>query len=295
MPIPADLNVIVLAGGAGRRLQDVSRRFEGRPLPKQFCRYGRARSLLERTLERVEPLTAKGSVGIVTQQSQARLAREQAAPYGAQLLAQPCDRGTGTAILWAALRVARTTPGGCVLVVPSDHAFASDEAFHQGVGSAVRTVTRGDFGAVLFGAVPDSPRADYGWIVPGQPVTDGLRTVEGFVEKPSTEMAADLFASGAWWNTMVVLARADALIRLFADVRPFLAALLETAETSYDPEREIQAVFRSVSACDFSRDILSEALDLVCCRWPTDAGWCDLGTPERLQAWLDGNTINLSA
>jgi len=290
-PVPSrgdepPLHAIVLAGGRGTRLRDFQRRTGARPLPKQFCRFGCAHSLLQATVAR---LGACASATVVVAKRHAATARRQLRGVpGVEVVAQPCDRGTGIAVLLPLLHLAARDPSALVLVTPSDHGFRDGGAFRRGVRAAARAVRSGRARLVLFGAPADAPRTDYGWIVPGAGEVQP-RPVARFVEKPPPPRASALFEEGALFNTMVLLGRAGALRSLFGESCPAASGRLELACADRGPARTaaLGAAYRHVRPVDFSADVLTRgASRLAVLAWPPGAGWTDLGTPERLLDFL---------
>lgn len=279
------LRVIVLAGGSGRRLEPLVRRLTGRTTPKQFVRFDRSPTLLQRTLARVAPLADPALV--VVDRSRRGIATEQA-PHGTEVLAQPCDRGTGPGVLYPLLHVLAADPDADVLVTPSDHGIADDALFRAGVRRARAALHDQGLGIVLLGATADRPRTDYGWITPGARLGGGVRRVASFVEKPAAATARRLERDGALWSTMVLVARGRALLDAFETARPELTGRLRAVLSLPEPARtaRLDAAYAEMPACDFSRDILAHASGLAVLAWPARVGWTDLGTPERLLDWL---------
>jgi mannose-1-phosphate guanylyltransferase len=259
----------------------------GSPTPKQYCAFGGARTLLQETIARVVPLAPPDRITVVVQESHLGMANEQIAPTaGATVLAQPRDCGTGVGLLRALVHVLGRDPRALVLVCPSDHGVRDPAAFRRGIAAASCASELAS--AVLIGVEADKPRTDYGWIVPGTEVAPGVRRVAEFVEKPGPAEAEALAARGGLFSTMVLVARARALLGLFERTRPGLVALLEAVAALPAPAQalHLRRAYALAASCDLSRDILGPAGDLAVHCWPAEVGWTDLGTPERLAEWL---------
>jgi mannose-1-phosphate guanylyltransferase len=114
-----------------------------------------------------------------------------------------------------------------------------------------------------------------------------IQPVSAFVEKPKASTAADLFSSGAVWNTMVLLARAKDLLQLCVRHAPEVTAVFVRSLTLAPEARAgfLAACYRLLPAVDFSRDVLAREPGLLAYTWPALMGWSDLGTPARLQQW----------
>lgn len=282
-----DRHAIVLAGGFGTRLRVFARAL-GFTQPKQFCRFGGGRSLLQDTLHRVGNLVPGANTTVVVHSSQRRIARRQVRAEGtASIFVQPCDRGTGAAVLYPALPAA---PDDLIVVTPADHAFADESAFSAGVHAAFHALEAGQADTVLIGAPATKARSDFGWIRRGVPLGPAVHRVGQFVEKPPVAEAERLFTERALWNTMVMVTRAKALIDLFQTVRPTAVTLLKAARAVPLPLRRIvlRRIYRRIAPIDLSRDVLQENPHrLAVTAWPAASGWDDLGTPERLATWLN--------
>lgn len=275
---------IVLAGGQGRRLARVTG-----GVPKQFWRVRGEATLLDHTLDRLAPFAPPERTVVVVDQTHEPYVRALER-LNAHVLYQPTDRGTAAGVLLAMLPILERDPEAVVVLSPADHAVADFCDFRSGVISAIRLVRRRRSGIVLFGAEPNGFDGSYGWIRPGRPSRPGwLRAVEGFVEKPGPELATELMRSHAVWNTMVLVASATSLLDLFAARQPALAAALVDAWHAPDTSRNsrLAAAYEQLGGFDFSRDVLTGAEGLTVYTWPASMGWSDLGTPDRLYAWLE--------
>jgi mannose-1-phosphate guanylyltransferase/mannose-1-phosphate guanylyltransferase/mannose-6-phosphate isomerase len=282
-----DLHAIVLAGGSGRRLREVAERLTGSATPKQYCAFGGGATLVQETLARLAPLAPPDRTTVVVLEAHRATACAQLAPFpGTKVLPQPDDLGTGVGLLLALVHVLGRDPRALVLVSPSDHGVRDAAAFRRGIVSAAAAC--GNAAAVLLGATADGPGTDYGWIVPGAEMSPGVWRVQAFVEKPGPAEAAALAAHGGFFSTMVLVARARALLGIFERTRPGLVALIEAVAALPPAARDVhlRRAYAMASPCDLSRDVLGKASDLAALRWPEEVGWTDLGTPERLAAWL---------
>jgi mannose-1-phosphate guanylyltransferase len=191
-------------------------------------------------------------------------------------------------VLLATAIVSTSDPGAVMVVTPSDHGVRDGAEFRDGVMKAATHVRRHADEVVLLGVEPQSAAGDYGWIVTTDAHLDGTCEVASFVEKPSLALAEQLFASGAVWNTMVLVARAEGLLALYRRQAPDLAAAFEGLRFLSLTRRQhhLRQMYRHLPMVDFSHDVLTRAVGLQCLAWRSSIGWTDLGTPERLAAWL---------
>ncbi|MSR46358.1 MAG: hypothetical protein EXS13_04735 [Planctomycetes bacterium] len=283
-----ELHAIVLAGGFGRRLEPLTRRLFGESIPKQFCRFGKGRSLLQQTIVRLAPLTSGAQVTVVVDASQVQRAEAQLVAFrGTALVVQPCDRGTAAGVLLPLLDLAARAPDAIVLLAASDHGVADEALFRATLRAAEQSVRADPGRLVLIGARPDAANSDYGWIVRGAPTHEGLDSVARFVEKPAPVLACDLLASGeALWNTMVLLGTARALLELFEDQLPELTRAMRALLRRELGAEPFAQAYASLPAANFSADVIGRAPGLVVATLPIAAGWTDLGTESRMLEWL---------
>ena len=94
---------VVLAGGEGCRLRPLVRRLFGDERPKQYVPLLGPSSLLRQTLDRVGRIVPAERTVVVSQYDHAQyIDRELSDGAAPHVLLQPEDRGTGTAIVYAA-------------------------------------------------------------------------------------------------------------------------------------------------------------------------------------------------
>ena len=283
---------IILAGGDGTRLRDLTRRIAGDDRPKQFCSLLGKDTLLGETRRRVAlGIPASRTVFSVNAAHERFYAPLLADVSPRQIVAQPKNRGTAPAILYALLRVAAIAPNDPVAIFPSDHYVSDDDAFMAHVGAAFDlTAARPDLVALL-GVSPDRPETEYGWIEPAQPVLGPqgwpLYRVRRFWEKPAPDLARALLEDGCLWNSFVMVGRVASLLglidralpdlsRAFLPLRRFLGTHMEAAVA--------EAVYDRLPSADFSRGVLGPNPSLLAVLPVRGVEWSDLGHPERVLA-----------
>jgi mannose-1-phosphate guanylyltransferase len=283
---------IVLAGGDGTRLAHLTEALHRRPTPKQFAAITGGDSMLQATLRRTAVLAPPERTVIVVGRHHLPWVRQQVDPgRGFRLLVQPAGRGTAVAILAALHWISLLDRDADVIVFPSDHHVSSDVRFCEAVAGA-QQASRDTGLLTLVGVVPDGPDADYGWIVPGTELERTFATgqrLDHFVEKPGIELAADLFARGALWNTFIMTGAARTFWRHAERHLPVQTALLERLDLfSFAPGSvELEDTYHQLPAADFSGDVLQRASDLAVVPM-VEAGWSDWGTPDRVLTTLSG-------
>jgi mannose-1-phosphate guanylyltransferase len=286
---------VVLAGGAGRRLERLTRTRTGQSTPKQFCRFGHRESLLQRSLRRIAPIFPSERMLVVINEKYRTLATTQVASVPeATLLEQPGDRGTAIGVLLPVAILARQNANATVVVLPSDHGIGDEALFVKGIEKAM-TAVEGAPGLIVVGGVKaTAPVEDYGWIVPEVSFDSTeelpLRRVRRFVEKPGPPEARALYREGAAWSTFVLVAKSNTLRELLAaHLGREIVGLFDRSADLEAPQRKTYLTdhYARLPRFDFSSNVLCRARNLAVLVWPEALGWTDLGTPTRLTRWLE--------
>jgi mannose-1-phosphate guanylyltransferase len=283
---------LVLAGGQGVRLRELTRRVAGDDRPKQFCRLLGEETLVERTRRRAALEIAPARILVSLMRGHERFYRPLIAGMPAHCaIVQPMDRGTTPAILHGVLRVARMAPMSPVAIFPSDHYVSDDRLFMQHVANAYRAVEDRPDLIVLLGLTPETPEPAYGWIEPAEAI-DGtaLFRVRRFWEKPSADLAHVLMARGCLWNSFVIVARVPALLSAIRQAAPALyGALAAVPETLGRPTEvgTLQRLYERLEPSNFSEVVLASRPANLAVLPVTGVHWSDWGQPERVMATLE--------
>ena len=273
---------LVLAGGDGRRLQVLTRKIAGAPIPKQYCRITGDRSLLEATLARIVPLVPRERTLVVVNRSHLELALPQLRDVPpANVIVQPGNRDTGPGIVFGLLDLIARRPVAPVVVFPSDHYVDDGSAFREHVERATLVVDRFPSKIALLGIRPTHPEPAFGYIEPGPPRLESppAYQVAAFHEKPSIELAKHLQRRGALWNSFVMVFHPSRLLALLQQRR------------SADVER-LRGVIRSgagyegVPSWNFSADFLTQIPHHLVVVPVDGVSWSDWGTPEAVERTL---------
>jgi mannose-1-phosphate guanylyltransferase len=289
---PANLWAVVLAAGEGSRMASLTRALYGHEMPKQFAALDGDKTLLQRTMDRIAPVTPPERTVVVVSDACEALARTQLEGYpGVEIVTQPGNLGTGPGILLPLAHVLARAPQANVAVYPSDHHVRRTEPFCDAVERAVRTAALSEDGVALLGAAAERAAVDLGWIVRGNRLggpLDRAWQVHRFVEKPPEPLAMLLLGTGGLWNTMVIAGKGRAIWELARrhtpeQTRAFDRYLKQIAQPNLRAIRE--DLYRQMMPADFSREVLQAARGLGVVPL-IDSGWFDCGTPERLFDWL---------
>jgi mannose-1-phosphate guanylyltransferase len=279
---------IVLAAGEGSRLRELTTDENGVVIPKQFCALGGRNTLLEAALrraQRVAPL--KRTLVVVAREHYPWWSRQLRALPAGSVIVQPRNRGTAPGALLPLLTVLARDQRARVLILPSDHFVADEDALAASARQAMDQVAREPERVALLGIAPDGPDPQYGWIVPGRARGRGLYEVASFVEKPEPALARALMARGGLWNSFLVAASAPSLLALYRRRIPELFGRLARAHANGRAAAVTDAYERMGASWDFSRDLIQGSEPVLRLLRVPSCGWSDLGTPERVTSCLD--------
>ncbi len=283
---------LILAGGEGTRLQDLTRSIAGDFRPKQFCPLFGGKTLLRHTCDRIDPLFRRDQkLFVVTQAHERFYANELNGIENNRILVQPESRGTALAIVAGILRILKFQPDATVALFPSDHYYSNEGAFRRAIKSSLGLASKYSESIILLGAEAHSPEVEYGWIEPGQVIEDlpaaQLLRVNRFWEKPSFSQAQTLLEARCLWNTFVMIGTGRAFLDLLKSRIPGIVQHVSDALSIYD----LEAAYRGVRTVDFSREVLGQRSDRLLVVRDAASGWADLGNSARVIDTLVRNRI----
>jgi mannose-1-phosphate guanylyltransferase len=283
---------VLLAGGDGVRLRDLTRRIAGDSRPKQFCRIVGGESLFRQTRARLDPVFQDDrQVFVLSRAHERYYAEDLAGTADSHIMEQPLNRGTGVAIILAVLRVLQRDPDAVVAFFPCDHFYADDDSFRSTIRSALEGAQQNPESIILVGADAQYPEVDYGWIEPGLIVSESLvaplARVNRFWEKPPLHQAHALLRRGCLWNTFVTVGRATTFFEMLCVQVP--EAVLATSRAV--AEDRLDVAYPLLDTLDFSRDVLVHLPHRLLVLRDRTSGWADLGSPARVVDTLSRNGI----
>ena len=281
---------VVLAGGNGTRLQSFVRNVLGSNRPKQFCRIIGTRSMLRHTWDRAARVVSPHRVlTVVTAGQEHYLEVEVCLGVPSTVVVQPADRGTAAGLLLPLLWIARHSPVAAVVVFPADHFIWEEDRFEQHIRAALALLQYLPDRLILMGVKADGPETKYGWIAPGESLCPGsvaeLYAVQSFWEKPDGQAAVSFFAKGYFWNTLVVVGRLDAYLRIAEVCIPEVFGPLRMLAAHLDSPAEAAAMattYGTLPPADLSRAILASHPEFLSMIPAKDVFWSDWGEPDRI-------------
>lgn len=277
---------VLLAGGDGTRLKNLTRFISGDDRPKQFCRLFGDESLLDQARKRAERSISPEQILVPLTRSHWAFYVQEPGIRPSQRIVQPANRGTAPPILYSLLSIEQIDNDAIVAMLPSDHYFSDERAFTAALECAFEIAAQHPYSVVLLGASPQGPEVEYGWIEIGPSVHGAggaWSRVRGFFEKPSFHAASELLARGSLWNTFVMVGHVRGFLEM---VNASLAGLLGRLRGSrlwVGAEVQVQnSLYDRALPVDFSREVLSVQTPRLLALRMAGTGWSDLGRPERV-------------
>lgn len=296
MSAKPNLHAVILAGGRGTRFWPRSRRKN----PKQLLPFIGAQSLLQETVERIEPLVPAERVWVFTNTTLRNKIRKQLPDVPAeQIVAEPEGRNTAPCIALAAKLLAERDPEAVMAVLPSDHIITDHKTYLQTIERAARAALRRKL--VVIGIEPRWPEVGYGYIeFPKGTKPGGAKAVEvvRFCEKPKLAAAKRFVKAGNYfWNSGQFVWNVATIQAAFERYMPATAEALQSLAPL--DSRKFRASLRKTyplcEATSIDYGVLEKADNIV--GFPAkNFGWNDVGSWEALYAMAskdpEGNVAN---
>src|SRR5882724_8007789 len=267
---------LIMCGGAGTRLWPASREVR----PKQFVSLFGARSTFQDTLIRVSDAALFERPIIITNAAYRFMVLEQLAEIGieADVLLEPMRRDSGPAIAAGAAFAQARDSEAVVLALAADHVVGDTAAF---VAAGRQGLAAAEAGRIVaFGVKPERAATEYGYISPGEVVSDEVRAVAKFVEKPDQARAADYIKAGYLWNSGNFMFRASVLLDEYrkvdaASVQTITDAVMGAGRDlgfiTLDPQ-----AFGSAKAISIDYAVMEKTARAAVV--PVSCGWSDVGS-----------------
>lgn len=284
---PRHLWAVLLAGGDGNRLRDLTKRIVGDDRPKQFCPILGAESLLRQTRARLDPLfPGDRQVFVVSNAHEKYYSKELADAKDSLVIAQPMNRGTAVGVVVALVKVMQADLNAIVGFFPCDHHYSDDESFRSIVRLAISGAEQFPGSLIIVGAEAEYPETEYGWIEPGPAVAETpgkpLCQINRFWEKPALLHARALFQSGCLWNTFVTIGSAATFLEVVGSEFPSVVLSVRRALA----DKDLAPTYARLPSLDFSSDILTYQAKRLLVLRDSSSGWADLGSPNRVLGLL---------
>ena len=285
---------IVLAGGEGTRMQPLVHRWLGVKRPKQYCAFVGSRSMFQHTVDRAALVTdPERIVAVVARNHRQEILTQLEGRTVGQVIYQPRNCETAAGVFLPLTYIHARAPEATVVIFPSDHFVHPEDRFLKAVRRICDVANRMPDRLILLGIRPDQPEMEYGWILPGEPLSstgeEPVHRVDSFMEKPTLEQADHAFHHGALWNTFVFAARAELLWEIGTHCLPDLMLRFEQLRRVIGQPQEsdvLEAIYDDMPTYNLSTTLLQRAARSAAVIELHDVFWSDWGHPARVAETL---------
>lgn len=279
----------IIAGGSGTRLWPRSRQDR----PKQFQSLYSDRTLLQETVDRLEPIVRPEDFYVIANQSHESIVRGQLEwLHPRNYVGEPMGKDTAPAVGVIATIIGRRDPDAVILISPADHVILKDAEFRRICQAAEKMAAEGP-NIVTIGIRPTHAETGFGYIQ----MSDNKREIDGvdvhevisFKEKPDHRTAEDYVSSWQYvWNSGMFVWTARTILDLFRDHAPEIYKLLvryEGAIDTPDEEKVFNEIYEAFPRISVDYAILERAANIHVI--PASIGWSDLGSWSALYDMMD--------
>lgn len=286
MNIP--IYAVIMAGGQGTRFWPKSRN----RLPKQFLKIIGDKTMIQHTVQRIEPLVPYENTIILTNANQANIVYEQL-PFlpSENVILEPIGRNTAPCIGLAALIVQQRNQDGIMLVLPSDHWINDKKRFCLELKIAADRVAEKET-LIALGIKPAYPETGYGYIQFGQPISTiseyEIYQIKEFREKPDVTQATEFIKCGNYlWNGGIFVWKAATILEEMEKYLPHLHKGLMKIKTflgTDGEQNEINEFFKTLNpeSIDYGVMEKTKRAEIII----SQAGWSDVGSWKSLENLL---------
>lgn len=275
------LHAVIMAGGAGTRFWP--RSTEARP--KQFLNIFGDRTMLQSTVDRIEPLIPPERVWVITNEKYVDLVQQQLPNVPTQnIVGEPVAKNTAPCVASAAALIQQRDPDGTMIVLPADHQITEPEKFLSILQAAESKATETD-SLITIGIKPSRPETGYGYIEcdEGDPEKRNgheIKKVKQFREKPDLSSAREFLKAGNFlWNSGMFIWQASTILKEFELYLPEINEQLQKLTSSLEISDQTEAIDTFYHGCpsiSIDYGIMEQAQSVFVV--PGSFGWSDVGS-----------------
>ena len=275
------LHAVIMAGGSGTRFWPRSTKER----PKQFLKIFGDRTMLQQTVDRIEPIIPAERVWIITNQRYVQLVEEQLPDVPeSNIIGEPVARNTAPCVASAAALLREKDPDATMVVLPADHSISNPDKFISILETAAQKANQDD-ALITIGIRPDRPETGYGYIEfdkkSGETLKgNDVKKVIQFREKPDLKTARQFIYSGNFlWNSGMFVWKASTIVDQFNKHLPDIYEQLEELEPAVGTEQQTEAVntfYHNCPSISIDYGIMEKAETVYVV--PGEFGWNDVGS-----------------
>ena len=270
---------VIMAGGGGTCFWPLSRQEN----PKQLLNLSGDDALINETIKRINKLTDKEKLFIVTNEKQMDLLKDTVGDMceHTNILTEPSARNTAAAIGYAAFNIMKKHGDGVMCVYPADHYIKNEEEFKNILSKAIKVAYENEK-LVTIGIVPTFPSTGYGYINFDKEIeyNNVAYEVVEFVEKPNYETAKSYVQSGKYvWNSGMFVWKVSKILEDFKRYLPKLYYKLQKLSEFIGTDEEedmLQKRYSIIPSISIDYGIMERSNDVVVV--PGNFGWNDVGS-----------------
>jgi mannose-1-phosphate guanylyltransferase len=260
-------HAVILAGGSGTRLWPASRRSR----PKQLLSLTGDEPMIAAAVEIGRSVADRVMIVTAAAQVEATIA----AVPSVEVIAEPVGKNTAAAIGLAGATIAARDSHATIAVLPADHHVRDRDGMAYAIDACLDAAEKTDVIA-LVGIPPTRAETGYGYLEMAPGLSDGLRPVLRFVEKPDHATAEEYLASGHFlWNAGIFCLTAR---RLLAELDRYLPQTAYIARQIVADNRllDSRGLYEQLSSVSFDVGVLEKTTNIVALC--ASVGWSDVGS-----------------
>jgi len=267
------VKAVIMAGGKGERFWPLSRE----KFPKQLLSLTGKKSLLQETVERIQPLIPPRDILVVTRRPLARLIERQLPQVPRRnIISEPVGRNTGPCICLATKKIKEDA---IMIVLPADHIIKPRGKFLDTLKKAI-TLAGETGNLITIGVKPIYPVTGYGYIEAGNKEKHQAFRVRRFVEKPDKKKAERFIKTGRFfWNSGMFVWKKSVILEAIRKYMPSLYQRLQMISS-----KNINRLYPKLPNISIDYGIMEKANNSLVI--PADFFWEDLGSWESLDKFL---------
>jgi mannose-1-phosphate guanylyltransferase len=274
---------VLMAGGVGTRFWPMSRK----AYPKQLLNLSGNKSMLQKTYDRIKPLTKDENIFVITS-AELKKAIEKQLPQVPKdnIIGEPVGKNTAPCIgLAAAVIEEKASENEVMVILPADHLVSNVANFRKTIRVGVKFAKESN-SLITLGIQPTYPETGYGYIQVDEKIvtkqTKEIYKVRTFAEKPNLETAERFIKSGDFlWNSGIFIASVKAIKREIDEHLPELGEDLKIVQQYIGKpkfRKALSDMYSRTKSVSIDYGIMEVAKNVFVIK--SDFQWNDLGSWE---------------